>query len=42
MLVVTVADQFAEVPAAIGVNRIYGIGGDCLNQDICGASGELS
>ena len=27
----TVADQFAEVLAAAGVNRIYGIVGGCLN-----------
>jgi hypothetical protein len=38
----TVADQFAEVPAAVGVNRTYGIVGDSLNQAICGASGKLS
>ena len=27
----TVADEFAEVPAAAGVNRIHRIVGDCLN-----------
>ena len=38
----TVADQFAEVPAAVGVNRMYGIVGDSLNHAFCGASGKLS
>jgi hypothetical protein len=28
----TVADQFAELPAAAGVNRIYGIVSDGLNK----------
>jgi thiamine pyrophosphate-dependent acetolactate synthase large subunit-like protein len=38
-MVKTAANQSAEMLAAAGVNRIYGIAGDSL---ICGASGKDS
>jgi hypothetical protein len=41
-MVRTIAGQSAQLPAAAGVNRIYGIVGDGLGRTNLGRSGKLS